>query len=177
LGIAERSPTHGSSLYGAAFHTGEGIWARSEAQSTGRFGSVTTTSSTEAARLGSGTQGNADTQTEIPFSIEQRGCRELNGARTDACQEEATGFLDCFRSMPIAPSTHSPELCGIFDRLCEPAGNPTKPVTADDIVRTRRNIRELTKVGEREIHEAVLSCTRARRQFLNSLPITKPSCH
>jgi len=28
---------------------------------------------------------------------------------------------------------------------------------ADDIAQTRRNIRELTKVGEREIHEAVLS--------------------
>ena len=26
---------------------------------------------------------------------------------------------------------------------------------ADDILQTRRNIRELTKVGEREIHEAV----------------------
>jgi hypothetical protein len=48
---------------------------------------------------------------------------------------------------------------------------------ADDIAQTRRNIRELTKVGEREIHEVVLSCTRARRQFLNSVPITKPSRH
>jgi len=47
-------------------------------------------------------------------------------------------------------------------------------MTADDIAQTRRNIRELTKVGEREIHEAVLSCTRARRQFLNSVPSKKP---
>ena len=31
--------------------------------------------------------------------------------------------------------------------------------------RPAANIRELTKVGEREIHEAVLSCTRARRQL------------
>ena len=36
---------------------------------------------------------------------------------------------------------------------------------ADDLAQTRCNIRELTKVGEREIHEAVLSCTRARRQL------------
>ena len=43
---------------------------------------------------------------------------------------------------------------------------------ADDILQTRRNICELTKVGEREIHEAVLSCTRARRQLLNSVPTT-----
>ena len=42
----------------------------------------------------------------------------------------------------------------------ELACNPTKPMTADDIAQTRRSIRELTKVGEREIHEVVLSCTR-----------------
>ena len=81
-----------------------------------------------------------------------------------------------FRSEPIAASTHSPS-CAIFDGLNELAGNPTKPVTADDIAQTRRNVREPTKVGEREIHEAVLSCTRARRQFLNSVPITKPTRH
>jgi hypothetical protein len=50
-------------------------------------------------------------------------------------------------------------------------------MTADDIAQTRRNIRELTQVGEREIHEAVLSCTRARRQFLNSVPSKKPPLH
>jgi hypothetical protein len=65
------------------------------------------------------------------------------------------------------------ELRAIFDGLCELAGDPRKPVTTDDIAQTRRNLRELTKVGEREIYEAVLSCTRARRQFLNSVPITK----
>jgi len=52
------------------------------------------------------------------------------------------------------------ELRAIFDSLYEFAGNPTKPVTAADIAQTRRNIRELTKVGEREIHEVALSCTR-----------------
>jgi hypothetical protein len=50
-------------------------------------------------------------------------------------------------------------------------------MTADDIAQTRRNIRELTKVGEREIHEVVLSCTRARCQLSNSVPTTKPTRH
>jgi hypothetical protein len=48
------------------------------------------------------------------------------------------------------------ELRAIFDGLHELAGNPTKPVTMDDIGQTRRHVRELTKVGEREIHEVVL---------------------
>ena len=69
------------------------------------------------------------------------------------------------------------ELRAIFDGLYELAGNPTKSVTADDLAQTRRNIRERTKVGEREIHEVVLSCTRARRQLLNSVPTTKPTRH
>jgi hypothetical protein len=65
----------------------------------------------------------------------------------------------------------------IFDALYELAGNPRKSVTADDIAQTRRHVRELTKVGEREIHEVVLSCTRARRQLLSSTPTTKPTMH
>jgi hypothetical protein len=69
------------------------------------------------------------------------------------------------------------ELFAIFDGLYELAGNPTKPVAADDIAQIRRYIRELTKVGEREIHEVVLSCTRARRQLLNSVPTMKPTRH
>jgi hypothetical protein len=52
------------------------------------------------------------------------------------------------------------ELRATFDGFYELAGNPTKPMTADDIAQTRRNVRELTKIGEREIHEVVLSCTR-----------------
>ena len=69
------------------------------------------------------------------------------------------------------------EMRAIFDGLHELAGNPAKPVSADDIPQTRRNIRELTKIGEREIHEVVLSCTRARRQLLSSAVTPKPSLH
>jgi hypothetical protein len=69
------------------------------------------------------------------------------------------------------------ELRAIFDGLCELASNPTKPVTADDIAQTRRNIGELPRVAECEIHEVVLSCTRARRKLLNSVPTPKPTLH
>ena len=49
------------------------------------------------------------------------------------------------------------ELGAIFKGLYELACNPTKPMTADDIAQTYRSIRELTKVGEREFYEVVLS--------------------
>ena len=101
-------------------------------------------------------------------------------------REELDGFVEGLfgkeQSLELPERAHRAldalsELREIFDGLYELAGNPTKPVTADDIAQTRRNIRELTKVGEREIHEVVLSCTRARRQLLNSVPTTKPTRH
>jgi hypothetical protein len=101
-------------------------------------------------------------------------------------REELDGFVDGLfgkeQSLELPERAHRAlnalsELRAIFDGLYELAGNPTKPVTVDDIAQTRRNIRELTKVGEREIHEAVLSCTRARRQFLSSVPTAKATRH
>ena len=101
-------------------------------------------------------------------------------------REELDGFVEGLfgieQSLELPERAHRAldvlsELRAIFDGLYELAGNPTKPVTADDIAQIRHHVGELTKVGEREIHEAVLSCTRARRQFLNSVPITKPTRH
>jgi hypothetical protein len=101
-------------------------------------------------------------------------------------REELDGFVEglfgTVQSLELPERAHRAldalsELRAMFDGLYELAGNPTKPVTADDIAQTRRHIRELTKVGEREIHEVVLSCTRARRQFLNSVATTKPTLH
>jgi hypothetical protein len=101
-------------------------------------------------------------------------------------REELDGFVEGVfgkeQSLELPERAHRAldtlsELRAIFDGLYELAGNPTKPVTADDVVQTRRNFRELTKVGEREIHEVILSCTRARRQLLNSVPTAKPTLH
>ena len=99
-------------------------------------------------------------------------------------REEMDGFVEGLfgteQSLELPERAHRAldvlsELRAIFDGLYELAGNPTKPVTADDVAQTRRNIRELTKVGEREIHEIVLSCRRARRQLLNPVPTKKPT--
>jgi hypothetical protein len=40
-----------------------------------------------------------------------------------------------------------------------------------------RNVREMTKIAEHEIHAIVLSCARARRQMLAVLPAAKPTLH
>ena len=43
--------------------------------------------------------------------------------------------------------------------------------------KTFEHLRELTRIMETEIHEAVLSCTRARRQMLEGIPTEKPTIH
>ena len=52
-------------------------------------------------------------------------------------------------------------------------------ITANDkqIATSLKHLRELTLQTEREIHAMVLACTRARRQQLASLPISKPTFH
>lgn len=42
---------------------------------------------------------------------------------------------------------------------------------------TFKHVRELTRIMETEIHEAVLSCTRGRRQMFEGLPIHKSTMH
>jgi hypothetical protein len=57
------------------------------------------------------------------------------------------------------------------------AEDPTKPAEPAHIAVTLRHFRELTRIAEHEIHEALLSCTRARRQMVRALPTTKPVLH
>jgi hypothetical protein len=40
-----------------------------------------------------------------------------------------------------------------------------------------RRLQEMTRSAEHEIHAIVLSCVRARRQMLASLPTKKPTLH
>jgi hypothetical protein len=55
------------------------------------------------------------------------------------------------------------------------ARDETKAATDQDLQISFRNVREMTKIAEHEIHAIVLSCARARRQVLAVLPTTKPT--
>ena len=59
----------------------------------------------------------------------------------------------------------------------ELADDPTKAVTADEMTKTLANVRKLSRVVEHEIHETILSCTRARRQMLEMMSVAKPTVH
>jgi hypothetical protein len=53
----------------------------------------------------------------------------------------------------------------------------TKKGAHSEITETIHNLRELTKIAEHEMHEAVLSCKRARRQMLRQFSASKPVLH
>ena len=57
------------------------------------------------------------------------------------------------------------------------AEDPTKPASPGEIAATLGHFRELTRIAEHEMHEAVLSCTRVRRQMLAALPARRPVLH
>lgn len=64
-------------------------------------------------------------------------------------------------------------LAGIVDLL----EDQTKLATPDALADTLHSIQKMTKIGEAEIHKAVLSCTRARRHALSQSPATRPPLH
>jgi hypothetical protein len=51
------------------------------------------------------------------------------------------------------------EMRAMLEGLRVVASDPTKPATFDDIAGALGNVRELTRISEREIHEAVLAGT------------------
>lgn len=120
--------------------------------------------------------------TRIAIPETREGLAHIALIRRDELDGFVEGLFGAEEGLELPERAHHAlkslsEMRAIFDGLHKLAGNPAKPVSPDDIPQTRRNIRELTKIGEREIHEVVLSCTRARRQLLKSAATPKPSLH
>ena len=69
------------------------------------------------------------------------------------------------------------EMRSLFAAVIDVAADETKTATLRDMKTTLRHMREITKNAEHEMHAIVLSCARARRQMLASLPAKKPTLH
>lgn len=57
------------------------------------------------------------------------------------------------------------EIRAMIEGMRELAENPAKQLTPADTVELLPQVRELTRIAEHEMHEAVLSCARARRNM------------
>ncbi len=101
-------------------------------------------------------------------------------------QEELDGFIEglfgVHESLDFPERAHKAlgvlaEIRAMLEGVREVASNPSKPATPADIAATLGHLREFTRIAEHEMHELVLSCTRARRQMLRMMPATKPVLH
>jgi hypothetical protein len=67
------------------------------------------------------------------------------------------------------------EMRTMFAGIVRVAGDESAAGSKKDIEATLRQLREMTKIAEHEMHAIVLACTRARRQMLASLETAKPT--
>ena len=69
------------------------------------------------------------------------------------------------------------EMRTLFAAVLNVAGDDSITGTEKDRGRTLEHTRTMTRNAEHEMHEIVLSCARARRQSLASVPARKPTLH
>ena len=69
------------------------------------------------------------------------------------------------------------EMRAMMAGIEELVASDAKSESRTELEATFKHLRELTRIMELEIHEAVLSCTRARKHMLESFPAQKPTVH
>lgn len=69
------------------------------------------------------------------------------------------------------------EMRSMFGSAEHLAADLSKPFSPESAKVTISHLRELTRIAEHEIHEAVLSCVRARRQLMAGVTVPKPTLH
>lgn len=120
------------------------------------------------------------TRLEVPATRE--GMATLARLR----REELDGFVEGLcgdkESLDLPERAHKAlgtlaEIRAMLDGAQVLAEDPSKPAAPDDIAATIGHFRELTRIAEHEMHEAVLSCTRARKHMLAALPARRPVLH
>ena len=125
----------------------------------------------------------------VPFRlmrIEVPTTREGMGKLALLRREELEGFVEGLfgdkESLDLPERAHEAlgtlaEIRAMLDASRELADDFTKPAEPAEIAVTLGHFRELTRIAEHEMHEAVLSCARARRQMMQPPPTSKPASH
>jgi len=101
-------------------------------------------------------------------------------------RQELDGFIEGLfadeESLDVPERAHHgldilAELRALFAAALDVAENQAIGESKKDVETTFKHLREMTRTAEQEIHAIVLSCVRARRQMLTSLPARKPTLH
>jgi hypothetical protein len=120
--------------------------------------------------------------TRIAVPVSREGLATIALMRREELDGFIEGLFGAHESLDFPERAHRAlsvlaEIRAMLEGVHEVADNPTKPGTPADISDTLGHLREFTRIAEHEMHELVLSCTRARRQMLRTMPAARPIVH
>jgi hypothetical protein len=120
--------------------------------------------------------------TRIKTKVTREGLAALAMLRRQEVEGFVEGLFGKEEALDLPERAHRglgalSEMWALFEGTEAVAGDVTKPGTVRDMEKTLRLLRQMTKDAEHEIQAILLSCKRARRQILASLPAQKPTLH
>ncbi len=120
------------------------------------------------------------TRCEVPAT--RAGLATLSVMRCEELDGFNEGLFGDNESLDLPERAHHAlkvlrEMRAMLEGVRELAENPSKTMEPADIAVTLGQFRELTRIAEHEMHEVVLSSTRARRQMLRTMPAARPVVH
>jgi hypothetical protein len=120
--------------------------------------------------------------TRIETEATREGLTALAMLRRQELEGFVEGLFGAEETLDFPERTHRglralSEMWALFEGTEAVARDQTKTGTERDMEKTLGLLRQITKDAEHEIHAILLSCARARRQMLASLPAQKPTLH
>ena len=121
--------------------------------------------------------------TRIATQAEPEDLRRLCQIRIDELEGFIDGLFGDEEAIELPERAHEAlehlrEINAMLHGIVELLGRqPAPPASADDVAGPLRNVRELSRIAEQELHAVVLVCTRARQHRLATSAVTKPTIH
>jgi hypothetical protein len=120
--------------------------------------------------------------TRVPMEPTAANLRQYGLIRLQELDGFIEGLFNGEEAIDLPERTHQAiahlsELRAMMAGICELVSRDPNADDRTQLDTTFKHLRELTRIMETEIHEAVLSCTRARRQMLEGILTEKPTIH
>ena len=120
--------------------------------------------------------------TRIEAPATREGLSRLARMRGEELEGFVEGLFGGNDSLDLPEKAHKAlgvlaDIRAMAKATAEVAEDPAKPGTPAEAATALGVFRQITRIAEHEMHEAVLSCARARRQMLRTAPAYRPILH
>ena len=119
----------------------------------------------------------------LPAGADPVGLGRLCQTRTEEIEGFIEGLYDGEEVIILRESAsealgHLEEINGLMHGVLDLLRRePPAPASRTELWTTLKNVQEVSRIAEKELHTVVLSCTRARQQALSAIPAGKPTIH